>query len=299
MGDLHGDLGSLLTILEDRGLIDRNGAWRGERTHLVLLGDLVGGHKDSRLLIDFVMKLETEARRANGRLHALLGNQDLLPCRGEIGKMASGERKRYDEHLVPGAPGEGAKRAFRGESIYAKWVAGRNAVVRISDTLFIHAGINTWGLEADFGRVNATVRAWIRHWQNAAPKPEKSTRWAFGFDDDHGELSPLWMRSFKVRSKTGDDRPEGGPSRKTVRAILEKFGLRRIVLGHAPVPEKEILLEHPYYGESVLLADTRLSNRKRGRLSAVEIIDGRVSVAYPRRRDEEHPLLEQHKAAYQ
>lgn len=55
IGDLHGDVVALASILLDRGLIDKTGDWIGSDAHLVLAGDLIGGHKHARLLVDLVM----------------------------------------------------------------------------------------------------------------------------------------------------------------------------------------------------------------------------------------------------
>jgi hypothetical protein len=86
VGDLHGDLRAFGAIGRACGLLDERGSWRGAGTHLVLMGDLVGG-EHSRLLLNAVIRLEREAFRAGGRVHALLGNHDLLPIAGRFGKL--------------------------------------------------------------------------------------------------------------------------------------------------------------------------------------------------------------------
>jgi hypothetical protein len=63
VGDVHGDLESLANILLERAVIDVEGRWIAGNAHLVLLGDLVGGNKYSRLLLNFVMRLEKRSRR--------------------------------------------------------------------------------------------------------------------------------------------------------------------------------------------------------------------------------------------
>ena len=84
VGDLHGDLRARARSAGACGLLDERGSWIGGEAHLVLMGDLVGGAQ-SRLLLNAVMRLEREARRAGGRVHALLGNHDLLPAAGRSG----------------------------------------------------------------------------------------------------------------------------------------------------------------------------------------------------------------------
>ena len=261
IGDLHGDLRAFGAIARACGLLDERGGWRGGTTHLVLMGDLVGG-QHSRLLLNALIRLEHEAWRAGGCVHALLGNHDLLPVAGRFGKLTPRERRDY------------RKSDFRGDGPYAAWILGRPVILKIGGTLYVHAGLDRWALDTDPAEVNAHVRAWIAHLQGTGPKPPRETRWAF--DDDDG---PMWTRAFRTRG-----RPKDAPSRKTIRAILERLGAERIVLGHSPTDDGEIVLDHPHYGESVVLIDTRISDEKRGRLGALTIEGDVLRPVYARDR---------------
>jgi hypothetical protein len=97
IGDLHGDVRAFGAIARACGLVDEGGTWIGQDAHLVLMGDLVGGAQ-SRLLLNAVIRLEREARRAGGRVHALLGNHDVLPAAGRFEKMTRGERRAWIAH---------------------------------------------------------------------------------------------------------------------------------------------------------------------------------------------------------
>ena len=93
-GDVHGDLRALGAISpRGRASSTRPATGKEERRILVFLGDLVGGHRHSRLLLSFVLRLEEEARANGGAVHALLGNHDLLPAQGNLSKMARAEKK--------------------------------------------------------------------------------------------------------------------------------------------------------------------------------------------------------------
>ena len=270
VGDLHGDLRGFGAIALACGLVDERGSWSGGDAHLVLMGDLVGG-THSRLLINALMRLEREAARAGGRVHALLGNHDLLPVAGRFGKLTNSERRAY------------RKGDFRGDGPYAAWVQARPTILKIGRILYVHAGLDRWALDTDPAEVNAHVRAWIAHHQGKGPRPPQETRWAF--DDDDG---PMWTRAFRPRGR----KPKDAPSKKTIRAILERLGAERIVLGHSPTTDGSIVLEHPHYGESVVLIDTRISDDKRGRLGAL-VVQGRVlRPVYALDRTDGDPLLE-------
>jgi hypothetical protein len=258
VGDLHGDVRAFGAIARAAGLVDEDGSWIGGDAHLVLMGDLMGG-ADSRLLLNAVMRLEREAWRAGGRVHALLGNHDLLPAAGRLGKLTRRERRSY------------RKSDFRGNGPYAEWLRGRPTILKIGETVFVHAGLDRKVLDTDPIDLNAHVRAWVAYRQGNGPKPPKGTKWTV--DEDEG---PMWTRSFKARG----DKPKDAPSKKTIRAILDRLGAERIVLGHAPTRDGSIVLDHPHYGASVVMVDTRISDDERGRLSALVLEHDTTSVLY-------------------
>ena len=275
IGDLHGDVRALGAILTECRLLDDAGRWAGGAAHLVLLGDLLGGDR-SRLLLDAVLRLEAEAPRAGGRVHTLLGNHDVLPVEGRFGKLSRAEQALFTTPPVPGAPGPELADAFRGESEYARWLRRRPAVLKIGATVFVHAGLDDWAEGIELGAVNGAVQAWIAHWQGVGPRPKKSTRVLVS--ERRGGDGPLWTRSFKGEAKDG-------PRRKVLRALLSAHGAKRLVIGHSPTSDGEVVLEHPRYGDAVVAIDTRISDARRGRLSALEIRGESLTAVYPEDRD--------------
>ncbi|MGE3173448.1 MAG: metallophosphoesterase [Planctomycetota bacterium] len=301
IGDLQGDLCGLEAILRTAKLVDAAGEWIGARRHLVLAGDLIGGHADGCLLTFRVRRLERQARAAGGAVHALLGNHELLPARGEVDKWTGAEKEQWRRHPPAGAPSPKPRDAFRGDGAPAHWLRRRNAVVRIGDDLFAHAGVDAWLTVAAVGEVNATVRAWIAHWQGVGASPSPATQWAVGAPgmarDAALARGPLWTRGFKP---DGDRRPAGGPSRADLCAWLDAHGLRRLVVGHAPV-DGGVLQAHPYYGDRVAMLDTRIADPRRGRLAALCLDAGAqraLDVPQERRdptcRERELALLQRH-----
>jgi hypothetical protein len=270
IGDLHGDVRALGALLAECRLIDRAGAWSGGEAHLVLMGDLLGGSDQSRLLLDAVLRLELEAERARGRVHALLGNHDILPAAGRFGKLTRRERELFTIYPVPGAAGPTLEDAFRGDSVYARWLRRRPALLKIGATLFVHAGIEKWAKKHDPAAINEAVRSWIAYWQGVGARPDKASRWMVARQSGDG---PLWTRAFKGKA-------EDGPSRKALRAMLVGYGAKRVVVGHAPTADGAIALEHPRYGDAVILIDTRISDPRRGRMSALEIRGDALAAVY-------------------
>lgn len=265
IGDLHGDVRAFGAIARACGLLDEDGTWIGEKSHLVLMGDLLGGPQ-SRLLLEAVIRLEAEARRAGGGVHAILGNHDVLPAAGRFEKMSRRERAAY-------GPDD-----FRGDGRFSEWLRTRPTILKIGDTIFVHAGLDDWALDTDPGEINEHVRAWLAHLQGKGEKPPKNTKWTM--DEDEG---PMWMRAFKARGGRGK-KPKDGPSKKTLRAILERLGGVRVVLGHSPTKDSTIVIDHPHYGAAVALVDTRISDTKRGKLGALVLQHGALSPIYAKDR---------------
>src|SRR6476659_5608123 len=78
VGDLHGDFDSWRAIALDAGLINAKGKWTGGKTVLVQDGDVPNRGPDSKLIIDDLMRLEREAKKAGGAVVAIVGNHEAM-----------------------------------------------------------------------------------------------------------------------------------------------------------------------------------------------------------------------------
>ena len=90
-GDLHGDYGKFHDMLARSGLIDARDNWRGGATHLVQVGDVPDRAPDTRKILDLLIKLEPQARRAGGYVHALIGNHEAMNMEGDLRYTTPGE----------------------------------------------------------------------------------------------------------------------------------------------------------------------------------------------------------------
>ena len=179
IGDVHGDYEQFVAVLRSAGLIDSKEAWSGGKTHLVQTGDVLDRRPDSRKVMDLLMKLEKEARRAGGWVHCLIGNHEAMNVYGDLRYVSAGEfaafRDRNSEKTraelykvqqdqiknssppdkVP-AFDEAFQKKWEAEhplgyaehrrelgptGKYGKWIRSHNAVIKINNTLFLHGGI--------------------------------------------------------------------------------------------------------------------------------------------------------------
>ncbi|TNY18572.1 Metallo-dependent phosphatase-like protein [Rhodotorula diobovata] len=83
VGDIHGDLPALTSILRRAGLVDLKGQWTGGDTILVQTGDIVDRGPDTIALYRFFQSLRPQAEKAGGALVSLLGNHDIMQTLGD------------------------------------------------------------------------------------------------------------------------------------------------------------------------------------------------------------------------
>src|SRR5690349_13947042 len=95
VGDVHGDYSQLVNVLQAAGVIDRKNKWTGGKTHLVQTGDVLDRGPDSRKAMDLLMELETQALKAGGRVHALLGNHETMNLYGDLRYVSKEEYASY------------------------------------------------------------------------------------------------------------------------------------------------------------------------------------------------------------
>ena len=290
VGDVHGAYDRLAEILRAAGVVDAGLHWSGGRTHLVQLGDVVDRGADSRKALDLLRRLEKEARRAGGAVHALLGNHEVMRMLGDMRYASPGEFEAFvtprseetREKLLRTAPPEARDRllpetplgrvemdlAFGPQGEYGKWLRGHLAVVRINGILFLHGGISPALADTRCDVINATVRRELTSDidpSRAAPRDRLVTR----------EDGPLWYRGLAQQPETF------GPS---VDDILTRQGARAIVIAHTVTPEGRIVRR---FGGKVLQIDTAMlpGYMPKGRASALEIRGNTLTAIYTDRRD--------------
>jgi hypothetical protein len=277
VGDVHGDYDQFVAVLRSAGLIDEGATWIGGKTHLVQTGDVLDRGDDSRKAMDLLMRLEEEAAKAGGAVHALIGNHEAMNVYGDLRYVWPGEyaafrdadsekardelykveqkafpdRKQWDAERPLGFAEH--RRAFGPEGKYGKWIRGHNAVIRIDDTLFLHGGISPKFADWTIRRINEQIRAELGDF----------TKIEQGILQD--ESGPLWYRGLaRENEKALEDH---------LRKVLFNYKVERIAIGHT-FTEGAIT---PRFDGKVLLIDIGLSRffDKRGRMACLVIEKGK------------------------
>lgn len=277
VGDVHGDFDQFVTVLRAAGVIDGNNRWSGGKTNLVQTGDVLDRGPDSRKVMDLLMELEKEAKRAGGAVHALIGNHEAMNIYGDLRYVSESEyesyrtrnsveaRDRYfmrsTDELKRNAPAGGAPAidaAYRqkwetehplgwvehrmafGQGDYGQWLRKHNAVVKVNKLLFLHAGISPKALAFSIRDMNEQIRGELKDFSKL--------QGGLTMDTD----GPLWYRGLAQ-----DAEPKLAPH---VDAALAKYGVERIVIGHT-VTGGAVL---PRVGGKVIMIDVGLSKIYKG-----------------------------------
>src|SRR5262249_59476129 len=84
IADIHGAGDALVGILQAAGLIDAQKHWNGGSATFVQTGDYLDRGADVRQIMDLLMALEDEARKAGGRAEILMGNHEAMNILREL-----------------------------------------------------------------------------------------------------------------------------------------------------------------------------------------------------------------------
>jgi hypothetical protein len=288
IGDVHGDFERFTAVLRSAELIDKDENWTGGKTHLVQVGDVLDRGPDSRKALDLLMKLEPQAAKAGGYIHALIGNHEAMNLYGDLRyvppadyeSFRTAESEKLREEAYKGLAGEMAKQSpggngddafrkkwdaehplgyferralFGPEGIYGKWIRGHNTVIKIDDSIFLHGGISPKYAGYSLKKINERVREELADFRKLQG----------GIVTD--QEGPLWYRGL---ANGDEDALEGH-----VKKVLKNYGVERIVIGHTFTDGAVT----PRFGGRVLLIDIGLARLydNLGRLACLVIENGK------------------------
>lgn len=201
LGDVHGDLQSLTTILQAAGVVDADLAWAGGTTTLVQNGDLLDRGTEIRQILDLVMRLEREAPEQGGEVIALLGNHEVMNLvlelrDNDVSQYAAfvdddSEIRREQEHVAYAALAPIIDSLDVGDALaftvldrdawmaanppghleyieaispagpYGAWLRQRRVVVKVDGTVFLHAGIGEADMQTSLEDIDREVHGEI------------------------------------------------------------------------------------------------------------------------------------------
>ena len=181
VGDVHGELGGLVSILIASGLIGPDLHWIGGDTTLVQTGDLLDRGPQVREVMDLLIRLQHESEAAGGRVICLMGNHEAMNLVGVLEEVSPqcyaqfvgpGSESRLksawkdqvrlwrrlaaaERRVVVDIPDETRMEwhrrfppgsleyleALSPEGKYGRWLRSLPVAVVLGDTLFVHGGL--------------------------------------------------------------------------------------------------------------------------------------------------------------
>jgi hypothetical protein len=196
VADIHGAGEQLIAILQAAGIIDEQRRWSGGRTRFVQTGDFTDRGPAVRDVMDLLMRLEDEAKRAGGRAEILFGNHEGMNILHDLrdvssqtfasfadGESESRRSKAFITHatiarragveldrndwLQAHPPGYLEYVDAMGPSgRYGRWLRSRKVVTKVDDSVFMHAGIRP-DMTESIDDINRTVEREIRAFDDA------------------------------------------------------------------------------------------------------------------------------------
>ena len=201
IGDIHGSIDGIKSILRVTGLIDGTNKWSGGRTQLLQTGDYMDRGEHTRAVLDLLMALEPQAKDAGGRAFALLGNHEVMNLIGDTRDVtreifatfadANSEKRRQEAwedyaKLAEAKKNKGEpvpsvfkqtreawltthppgfveyKEALSSKGKYGQWLRGKPMVTMVDGNIFMHAGISPASAPAKIEDLNVQVKDEIR-----------------------------------------------------------------------------------------------------------------------------------------
>jgi len=288
VGDIHGDYKNFILILKGTGIVDENLNWAGGKIHLVQTGDIMDRGPDARKVFDLLMRLEKEAEKAGGRVHALIGNHEFMNIVGisfdfpgyvtpeqfvsflptkyrekkerEFKEKASkknhssNENKDLNKYWTQLIKNDSRARQQYIDAFnikYGKWILKHNTVIKINDTIFVHGGISEAYSTWKLNDINMRVRMELK-----GLKPYKLVYEGGG---------PLWFRDLAQKDEN--------VYKQDVDRIFTNLKSKFMVIAHTPrtgsiVVSKENM--NRFQGR-IWIIDTGISDYFGGHLSALII----------------------------
>ncbi len=212
LSDIESGFKAFRDFLVANQVINDQFEWTFGNGHLVLVGDFVDRGDSVTQVLWLIYKLEQEAFAVGGMVHYILGNHEIKNLQGNF-QSAS---KKY--FYIAAMLGKGQHELYGEESFIGKWLASKNSVEKINDTLFTHGGMHPKIADMDFDleQINQAIRENYRKPYFTKQTIEESD---FLISTTTG---PSWYRGYFKDDLSADE----------IEKVLNKFGAKSIVVGH-------------------------------------------------------------------
>jgi hypothetical protein len=238
LGDIHGELNALLSLLRYNNVIDKNNKWVFGNGHIVFTGDVFDrGNKVTECLW-LIFQLEIQASKAGGSVHYILGNHEMMALLFDdryVAKKYQHAARHINFHY---------SHFFDKLSVLGNWLRSKNTLLRLGNQLFVHGGISPEFLEQKLKIDDVNIK--MRYHLNNYTQLEDTTMVDL-FLYSH---SPLWYRGYLSRTPKYDR-----ISLANVIKTLDFYKSIVIIFGHTPVARV-----YPFYSFKLIAMDVPIGD---------------------------------------
>lgn len=233
IADVHGAYDAMVETLQVAKVVDAELAWSGGDTHLVVVGDLLDRGPRSRDAMDLLMRLESEAPQAGGKVIVLIGNHESMNLIGDLRYVSKAEyaafaedetqeerdhwfsayarrnggelspqvmRQKFEQQFPAGF--FALRREFGPQGKYGKWLLEKPVIGVVNGTAFVHGGLSPLVAELGLDGVNGGLKAELVEYVNAiAFLTEKQVLLP---TDSHYDTLPLLKNFLPMLNTTAD-----------------------------------------------------------------------------------------------
>ena len=224
ISDIEGNFNAFYSLLLSNGVINKDFDWTYGNGHLVLIGDFVDRGKNVTQVLWLIYKLEQEAERHGGVVHFILGNHEILSLEGSPNYAADKYIALAQEYFGE----ENKKKAYHSlmdkNRELVRWLKTKNAVEKIGNTLFVHAGISPQLINSRLSIVQ--INKIIRRRLMSGPSNDMHDK----MDEDFlfASLGPLWYRGMAIPFRNQYVKMK----ESEVDRVLGYFNVKNIAIGH-------------------------------------------------------------------
>lgn len=211
ISDIEGNFEALRKLLQGNKVIDDNFNWTYGKDHLVLVGDFVDRGTMVTEVLWLIYSLEEKAKAAGGYVHYILGNHEIMNMSDENDYV----HERYKQHAQ--LMNKPYMQLFGPNSEIGRWLATKNIIERIGNTLFTHGGVSGY-----LNNLNISLKE-----LNAITKPFYSDT-TYKYSDDRlnlifSDFGPFWYRNYYKAPRANIQQ---------IDSTLDIYNVRHISTGH-------------------------------------------------------------------
>jgi len=245
MSDIEGNFNAFSSLLKNNNIIDDNYNWIFGDGHLVIVGDLIDRDSNVLPILWLAYKLEDQAKAANGKVHIIIGNHEIMNFQGKYKYNA--EKYKAIAKLIFEKNHKGIDSKETNQSDYTKflysnkselgrWLQSKNGIEKIGSYIFVHAGLSPEILDYNMSipEINKISR---NNWdKNLYHHPQENEKANFLI----GRKGIFWYRGFFKKYKTYYDKI----TEQELDKILAYYKVQKMVIGHTIITDDIIKIFH-------------------------------------------------------